>query len=211
MGHRHRWTGAGQRLPHAAVGQPRFRAWLLGLFAATAILLAMTGLYGTMAYAVQQRTREIGLRIALGATPRQATALLLRNGLTLAVTGTILGLAGSAVSAAYETAIDSHQPLRLVHELGALPAPRHVLNGYNVGGLITGLQPRASVSYAILKSRVAWQRLIEPTMTVSSPMCAQANGVAATIQKPKAMIPIDIRNENAASMLASIPKKERSA
>jgi putative ABC transport system permease protein len=80
----------------AAVGQPRFRAWLLGLFAATAILLAMTGLYGTMAYAVQQRTREIGLRIALGATPRQATALLLRNGLTLAVTGTILGLAGSA-------------------------------------------------------------------------------------------------------------------
>jgi len=79
-----------------AVGQPRFRAWLLGLFAATAILLAMTGLYGTMAYAVQQRTREIGLRIALGATPRQATALLLRNGLTLAVTGTILGLAGSA-------------------------------------------------------------------------------------------------------------------
>ena len=56
----------------------------------------MTGLYGTMAYAVQQRTREIGLRIALGATPRQATALLLRNGLTLAVTGTMLGLAGSA-------------------------------------------------------------------------------------------------------------------
>jgi putative ABC transport system permease protein len=79
-----------------AVGQPRFRAWLLGLFAATAILLAMTGLYGTMAYAVQQRTREIGLRIALGATPRQATALLLRNGLTVALTGTILGLAGSA-------------------------------------------------------------------------------------------------------------------
>jgi len=79
-----------------AVGQPRFRAWLLSLFAATAILLAMTGLYGTMAYAAQQRTREIGLRIALGATPRQATALLLRSGLTLAVAGTIVGLAGSA-------------------------------------------------------------------------------------------------------------------
>jgi putative ABC transport system permease protein len=79
----------------AAVGQPRFRAWLLGLFAATAILLAITGLYGTMAYAAQQRTREIGLRIALGATPQQATAPLLRSGLTLAIIGTLLGLGGS--------------------------------------------------------------------------------------------------------------------
>ena len=55
----------------------------------------MTGLYGTMAYAAQQRSREIGLRIALGATPRQATALARPQGLTLAVIGTILGLAGS--------------------------------------------------------------------------------------------------------------------
>jgi hypothetical protein len=82
-----------------AVGQPRFRAWLLGLFAATAILLAMTGLYGTMAYSAQQRTREIGLRLALGATPQQATARLVRNGMTLAVIGTSVGLAGSVVVA----------------------------------------------------------------------------------------------------------------
>jgi putative ABC transport system permease protein len=82
-----------------AVGQPRFRAWLLGLFAATAILLAMTGLYGTMAYAVQQRTPEIGLRIALGATPQQATALLLRSGLMLTAIGTAIGLAGSVAVA----------------------------------------------------------------------------------------------------------------
>ena len=61
----------------------------------TAILLAMTGLYGTMAFAAQQRTREIGLRIALGATPTQATARLLRSGLTLTALGTAIGLAGS--------------------------------------------------------------------------------------------------------------------
>jgi putative ABC transport system permease protein len=79
----------------SAVGQPRFRAWLLGLFAVTAMLLAMTGLYGTMAYAAQQRSREIGLRIALGATPQQATAPLVRQGLTLAGIGTVAGLAGS--------------------------------------------------------------------------------------------------------------------
>jgi putative ABC transport system permease protein len=82
-----------------AVGQPRFRAWLLGIFAATAILLAMTGLYGTMAYAAQQRTREIGVRIALGATPKQATALLLRDGLTLTAMGIVIGLAGSVALA----------------------------------------------------------------------------------------------------------------
>ena len=87
-----------------AVGQPRFRAWLLGLFGAMAVLLAMTGLYGTMAYSAQQHTREIGLRMALGATPQQATARLLRNGLTIAALGMVLGLAGSfAVARALST------------------------------------------------------------------------------------------------------------
>lgn len=87
-----------------AVGQPRFRAWLLGLFGAVAVVLAMTGLYGTMAYSTQQHTPEIGLRMALGATPQQATARLLRNGLTIAALGMVLGLAGSfAVARALST------------------------------------------------------------------------------------------------------------
>ena len=78
-----------------ATGQPRFRAWVLGVFACVAVLLAVTGLYATLAYAAQQRTREMGVRIALGATPAQATALLLRNGLTLAGAGILVGLAGA--------------------------------------------------------------------------------------------------------------------
>jgi putative ABC transport system permease protein len=82
-----------------AVGQPRFRAWLLGLFAATAVLLATIGLYSTMAYAAQQRTQEIGVRIALGATPRQATAMLVRQGMAIALVGIVAGLAGSLAGA----------------------------------------------------------------------------------------------------------------
>ena len=81
-----------------ATGQPRLRAWVLGVFAAVAVLLAVTGLYGTMAYAAQQRTREIAVRMALGATPAQATAMLLRRGLTLAAAGALIGL-GVAVIA----------------------------------------------------------------------------------------------------------------
>ena len=84
-----------------ATGQPRFRAWVLGVFASIAVLLAVTGLYATMAYAAQQRTRELGLRIALGATPGQAMALLVRNGLALAGAGVLVGLAAAAIVARF--------------------------------------------------------------------------------------------------------------
>jgi hypothetical protein len=58
----------------------------------------------------------------------------------------LVGIAFAAVGVATESAVGASEPTRLVGELGALPAPRHVLNDYTVGGLISGLQPRASVS-----------------------------------------------------------------
>jgi hypothetical protein len=70
---------------------------VLGIFASVAVLLAVTGLYATMAFAAQQRTRELGLRIALGATPGQAMALLMRNGLALAAAGIVAGLGGAVI------------------------------------------------------------------------------------------------------------------
>lgn len=57
-----------------------------------------------------------------------------------------VGAATALTSAAVESTVSTHEPLRLVHELGALPAPRHVLNDYDVGGLVTGLQRHASVA-----------------------------------------------------------------
>jgi hypothetical protein len=70
----------------------RYRATLFAVLAALALLLAVIGLYGLMSQTVAQRNRELGVRLALGATPRQVMTSLLRSGLGLTVTGALAGL-----------------------------------------------------------------------------------------------------------------------
>jgi putative ABC transport system permease protein len=79
----------------ASVSRERFSAALLAAFASVAVLLAAVGIYGVMAYAVACRRRELGIRAALGATPRQLYSIVLRHGLTLTLIGGAIGLAGS--------------------------------------------------------------------------------------------------------------------
>jgi putative ABC transport system permease protein len=77
------------------VTEPRFHTVLLGCFAGVALLLAMVGLYGVMAYSVTRRTREIGVRIALGASRSTVLSMILRQAVVLLAAGLALGLAAS--------------------------------------------------------------------------------------------------------------------
>ena len=71
----------------------RLPTTLMAIFGATALLLAAVGLYGLLAHRVARRTRELGIRVALGATPRQVLKLVLRGGMALTALGVLLGMA----------------------------------------------------------------------------------------------------------------------
>jgi putative ABC transport system permease protein len=80
------------------VATPTFRAWLLGLFGIVALCLAMAGVYGVMAYVAGQRSKEIGVRMALGASTGSVLWLMLGRGMKLTVIGLVVGVLGAAAS-----------------------------------------------------------------------------------------------------------------
>ena len=94
------------------VEDPTFRAVLFAAFAGLAVCLAMAGVYGVMAYSVEQRSNEIGLRVALGASKSSVLKLILGQGLQLGVIGLALGLAGAvAATRLLTTVLFEVQPL----------------------------------------------------------------------------------------------------
>ena len=78
-----------------SVAQRRFGMFLVGIFAALALVLAVVGIYGVVSYSVAQRTNEIGVRMALGASTTDVLKMVLKNGMTLALIGVGVGLAGA--------------------------------------------------------------------------------------------------------------------
>jgi len=98
----------------AATGRHRFRAVMVVAFAALALVLAMVGVFGMLAYSVQQRVRDIGVRRALGATTNDVLRLVIANAARIIATGAAIGLALSAVSARLiETMLFGVRPLDL--------------------------------------------------------------------------------------------------
>lgn len=101
-----------------SVAQPRFRTFLLGIFAAVALILASTGLYGVISYSVSQRSNELGIRAALGAKESDLLSLVLGEGARLAVIGVVIGLGLSFVLAGAISnllyGVKSHDPLTFV-------------------------------------------------------------------------------------------------
>jgi putative ABC transport system permease protein len=88
-----------QTLLDRSVAEPRFRTLLIAAFALVAVVLAAVGVYGLISYSVTERTREIGIRVALGARPRQVMGPVVREGLALALVGVGIGLAGAVAAA----------------------------------------------------------------------------------------------------------------
>ncbi len=97
------------------VAQPRFRTWLIGIFAAVAMVLAAVGVYGVMSYTVTQRTSEIGIRVTLGAQPEDVLKIVVGGGLRLALAGVGVGilaaLAMTRVLQSFLYGISAYDPL----------------------------------------------------------------------------------------------------
>ena len=98
-----------------SLGSRRFNMYLLGCFAAIALVLACVGLFGVMAYVVSLRTRDIGIRLALGAAPSGVMRLVLGQALTLTLAGVVLGVAGGlAVTGTMRSLLFAIEPTDVV-------------------------------------------------------------------------------------------------
>ena len=132
------------------LAQPRLNALLLSAFAFAAVLLAAIGLYGIMASAVSHQTRELGVRLALGATPDRLRAMILRQALTVAGAGALTGLLGALAGSRLITSmlfeVTPTDPVALLGACGLLLAVA-LLAAYIPARRATRVDPMVALSY----------------------------------------------------------------
>jgi ABC-type antimicrobial peptide transport system permease subunit len=87
------------------IARPRFAAYLLGLFAIVTVFLTAVGVYGVLSHAMSRRVREIGVRLAFGASGRDVFKLLFRHGMVLTIAGLLIGIPLAAASTRYLSAL----------------------------------------------------------------------------------------------------------
>src|SRR5438477_440728 len=130
--------------------QPRLNALLLSAFGFAALLLAAIGLYGIMASAVSQQTRELGVRLALGATPDRLRAMILRQALTVAAAGALAGLLGALAGSRLLTTmlfeVSPTDPVALLGACGLLLAVA-LLAAYVPARRATKVDPMVALRY----------------------------------------------------------------
>jgi ABC-type lipoprotein release transport system permease subunit len=115
-----------RELASRETARSRFTGWLMGIFAASALLLAMIGIYGVISYAVTRRTQEIGIRMALGAARGEVMGMIVRHGMRMIVTGLLLGAAAAfPLTRLIETllyGVAPNDPVAFLASAGALSA-----------------------------------------------------------------------------------------
>ena len=129
-----------------SVAMPRFRAFLVTTFAVVAVLLAMAGVYGVMAYLVSQRTGELGLRMALGCAPGGVVRLVLARALAMAGAGLVVGIGLSAAGARLmATLLFGVRP----GDLGGYAAAALAIIGVTLAAALAGVARAARIDPAV--------------------------------------------------------------
>jgi ABC-type antimicrobial peptide transport system permease subunit len=88
-----------------ATSRERFNMLLMSIFGSVALVLAALGIYGLLAYSVQQRTQELGIRVALGAEPQRIRSMILRQGGALVAAGVVAGIAAALYLSSFLTSV----------------------------------------------------------------------------------------------------------